>query len=83
MPTAGTCASGGGSPYYFNAAATPLDDAENLLWFTNATVPANGSVRGNGANDGIVSTLPAKQGIRSVMLVNTKTRGECGVTDVV
>jgi hypothetical protein len=73
---AGTCASGGGSPYYFDAAAAPLDDAENLLWFHNYTVPANGSVRGIGANDGIVSTLPAQQGIRSVMLVNTKTGGK-------
>ncbi|WIA40752.1 hypothetical protein OEZ86_004434 [Tetradesmus obliquus] len=78
----GTCASGGGSPYYFNPAATPLDNAENLLWFHNATVPANGSVRGNGANDGIVSTLPAKQGIRSVMLVNTKTRESLSCCDL-
>jgi hypothetical protein len=39
-------------------------------------VPANGSVRGNGANDGIVSTDPADGGIRSVMLVNAETGGE-------
>jgi hypothetical protein len=72
---AGTCASGGGSPFYFDATAEPIDDAENLLWFHNYTVPANGSVRGNGANDGAVSTLPAQQGIQSIMLINTKTRG--------
>jgi hypothetical protein len=78
---AGSCAAGGGSPYYFDPAATPVDDNENLLWFHNYTVPANGSVRGNGANDGLVSTVPADGGIRSVMLVNTETGGEllsCG-----
>eukprot|EP00882_Tetradesmus_deserticola_P000389 GHRQ01000427.1.p1 GENE.GHRQ01000427.1~~GHRQ01000427.1.p1 ORF type:complete len:324 (+),score=93.15 GHRQ01000427.1:307-1278(+) len=68
----GTCASGGGSPYYFDPAATPIDNAENLLWFHNYTVPANGSVWGNGANDGRVSTLP-QGGIRSIMLVKTST----------
>lgn len=72
---AGTCASGGGRPYYLDPAATPIDNDDNLLWFHNYTVPPNGSVWGNGANDGRVSTL-AEGGIRSVMLVNTNTGGE-------
>eukprot|EP00775_Hariotina_reticulata_P009661 gene9661-9820_t len=76
VPTAGTCSSGGGTPFYFDPSKTPVDDAENLLWFHNYTVPKNGSVHGNGANDGAVLTAPAGKGIQSVMLVNTNTRGK-------
>lgn len=71
---AGSCANGGGAPYYFNPAADPVDDDENLLWFHDYEVPPNGTVRGNGANDGYVSTK-SSGGIHSVMLVNTETLG--------
>jgi hypothetical protein len=54
----------------------PVDDADNLLWFHNYTVPKNGSAHGNGANDGAVLTSPAGRAVKSVMLVKTASRGE-------
>ncbi len=74
LPT-GSCASGGGSPYYFDPTAEPLDNEDNLLWFHNFTTRPDGRVHGNGANDGDVLTS-GEQSIKSVMLVNMLTKGE-------
>eukprot|EP00879_Flechtneria_rotunda_P012803 GHRR01013368.1.p1 GENE.GHRR01013368.1~~GHRR01013368.1.p1 ORF type:complete len:235 (+),score=75.30 GHRR01013368.1:621-1325(+) len=78
----GTCASGGGRPYYFNASADPIDDNENLLWFHNYTTGLDGRMHGNGANDGIVSTA-ANDGIKSVMLVDHNTRDSIACCDLI
>ena len=65
----GSCASGGGKAYYFNDSMVPIDDDHNMLWWHNFTVPANGSIRGNGANDGDVLTSGAKA-VKSVIISN-------------
>jgi hypothetical protein len=48
----GACSAGGGAKYYFNNTAVPLNDSANMLFFEHYKVPANGSVRGIGSNDG-------------------------------
>lgn len=82
-PPAGSCASGGGSTYYLNPALEPTpEDKSNKLWFTNATVPANGSIAGNGANDGLIRLTAQgadKPAVKSMMLVETSTGGEFAV----
>jgi hypothetical protein len=48
-----------------------------MLWFHNFTVPAtNGSIRGNGANDGEVRTSGPKA-IKSVIISTFKGDSEC------
>lgn len=75
----GSCASNGGSTFYFDPEAAPLDNKSNKLWFTNGTAAANGSLVGNGANDGFIRTL-AQQGkrdaVKSMVLVDMKTQSE-------
>lgn len=73
----GSCASGGGKPFYFNPSAQPLDDPENLLWFHNYTVK-DGSIAGNGANDGTILTAAkgSQAPVKAVMIVDATSGGE-------
>lgn len=75
---AGSCASNGGSTFYFDPEAEPLDSKSNKLWFTNSTAEANGSLAGNGANDGYIRTLAQgkKEAVKSMVLVDMKTQSE-------
>lgn len=67
-----TCASGGGDIFFFNNSATPLENDENMLWYHNFTVPStNGSIRGNGANDGDIRTSGPKA-IKSIIISTFK-----------
>jgi hypothetical protein len=75
---AGSCASGGEKPFFFNPDRVPADHAENLLWFHNYTTKADGKVAGNGANDGLIRTVTQgnKEAVKSMVLVDLKTNGE-------
>jgi hypothetical protein len=55
----------------------PLDDDHNLLWWHNFTVPANGSIRGNGANDGDILTSGPKA-VKSVIISNFADKSKQG-----
>jgi hypothetical protein len=68
----GACSTGGGDKYYINNTATPLDSEDNMFFFEHYKVPANGSVRGIGSNDGDVRTS-GTTAAKSYVLYNHNT----------
>lgn len=71
LPTADTCANGGGTQSFLNAIGN-LTDPSNKVWFHEKSTNASGVIQGNAGNAGVVS-ITGPNAARSLTVYNHAT----------